>query len=84
MLSSTVDSRTVTGWKRRSSAASRSIYLRYSSRVVAPMRLDLATREGGLQDVGGVNRAFGGAGADDGVQLVDKQDAVTRGYGSPR
>ena len=29
--------RTVIGWKRRSSAASRSMYFRYSSRVVAPM-----------------------------------------------
>ena len=38
MVSSTVGSSTCTGWKRRSSAASFSIYLRYSSSVVAPMQ----------------------------------------------
>ena len=37
MVSSTVGSPTVTGWKRRSSAASFSMCLRYSSSVVAPM-----------------------------------------------
>ena len=37
MVSSTVGSVTSTGWKRRSSAASFSMYLRYSSSVVAPM-----------------------------------------------
>ena len=36
-MSSTVGSPTITGWKRRSSAASFSMYLRYSSSVVAPM-----------------------------------------------
>ena len=36
MVSSTDGSPTSTGWKRRSSAASFSTYLRYSSRVVAP------------------------------------------------
>ena len=35
-MSSTLGSFTSTGWKRRSSAASFSIYLRYSSIVVAP------------------------------------------------
>ena len=38
MVSSTVGSSTMTGWKRRSRAASFSIYFRYSSRVVAPMQ----------------------------------------------
>ena len=38
MVSSTDGSSTCTGWKRRSSAASFSMYLRYSSRVVAPMQ----------------------------------------------
>ena len=38
MVSGTVGSPTNTGWKRRSSAASFSIYLRYSSSVVAPMQ----------------------------------------------
>ena len=38
MVSSTVGSSTMTGWNRRDKAASFSIYLRYSSRVVAPMQ----------------------------------------------
>jgi hypothetical protein len=38
--------------------------------------LQLAAAEGGLDDVGGVHRALGGAGADDGVQLVDEEDDV--------
>ena len=38
--------------------------------------LDLAAREGGLEDVGRVHRALGGAGADDGVDLVDEEDDV--------
>ena len=37
MLSSTVGSSIITGWKRRSSALSFSMYLRYSSTVVAPI-----------------------------------------------
>mmetsp|Transcript_96583 Transcript_96583/g.311913 ORF Transcript_96583/g.311913 Transcript_96583/m.311913 type:complete len:201 (+) Transcript_96583:1689-2291(+) len=37
MVSSTVGSGTVTGWKRRSNALSFSMYLRYSSMVVAPI-----------------------------------------------
>ena len=36
MVSSTVGSSTITGWKRRSRAASFSIYSRYSFKVVAP------------------------------------------------
>ena len=36
-MSSTVGSPTMTGWKRRSSAASFSMYFRYSSSVVAPI-----------------------------------------------
>ena len=36
MVSSTLGSPTSTGWKRRSSAASFSMCLRYSSSVVAP------------------------------------------------
>ena len=38
MVSSSVGSSTMTGWNRRSSALSFSMYLRYSSRVVAPMQ----------------------------------------------
>ena len=38
MVSSTVGSSTITGWKRRSNAASFSMYWRYSSSVVAPIQ----------------------------------------------
>ena len=38
MVSSTEGSFTITGWKRRSRAASFSMYCRYSLRVVAPMQ----------------------------------------------
>ena len=38
MVSSTVGSSTITGWKRRSRAASFSIYWRYSFSVVAPIQ----------------------------------------------
>ena len=38
MVSSTVGSDTITGWKRLSSAGSFSIYCLYSSRVVAPIQ----------------------------------------------
>ena len=38
IVSSTVGSSTITGWKRRSSAASFSIYMRYSFSVVAPIQ----------------------------------------------
>ena len=40
--------------------------------------LQLAAAKRGLDDVGGVHRAFGGTGADDGVQLVDEEDDVLR------
>ena len=36
--------------------------------------MQLAARERGLEHVAGVHRAFGLAGADHGVQLVDEQD----------
>ena len=38
MVSSTDGASTITGWKRRSSAASFSMYCRCSFRVVAPMQ----------------------------------------------
>src|ERR1035437_394606 len=46
---SIVGSSTMTGWKRRSRAASRSMYLRYSSRVVAPMHCSSPRARGGLR-----------------------------------
>ena len=79
IVSSTVGSPTSTGWKRRSSAASFSMCLRYSSRVVAPIAAQLAARQHRLQHVRGVHRAFGRARADEGVQLVDEQDDLSVG-----
>ena len=52
------------------------MYLRYSLSVVAPMHCSSPRRERGLEDVGGVHRALGGAGADDGVHLVDEDNDV--------
>ena len=49
MASSTVGSSTITGWKRRSSAASFSMYLRYSSSVVAPMHCSSPRDSGGFR-----------------------------------
>src|SRR5206468_7511458 len=40
--------------------------------------LDLAARERGLEDVGGVDRTLGGARADQRVQLVDEQHDLAR------
>ncbi len=40
--------------------------------------LELAARERWLQDVGRVDRALGGAGADERVQLIDEEDDVVR------
>ena len=47
-MSSTVGSPTCTGWKRRSSAASFSMYFRYSSSVVAPMQCSSPRARAGL------------------------------------
>ncbi len=40
---------------------------------------ELAAGEGRLEHVGRVHRAFGGAGADEGVELVDEEDDLTFG-----
>src|ERR1051326_3338599 len=40
--------------------------------------LNLAPGERGLQDVGGVERAFRGPGSDQRVQLVDEDDGILR------
>ena len=42
-------------------------------------RVQLAARQHRLEQVRGVDRAFGGAGADDGVQLVDEQHDLALG-----
>ena len=49
MVCSSVGSSTMTGWKRRSRAASRSMYLRYSSSVVAPMHCSSPRDSGGFR-----------------------------------
>ena len=41
----------------------------------------LAARQGRLEHVGGVHGAFSGAGANQGVQLVDEQDDLALGFG---
>ena len=41
----------------------------------------LAPRQRGLEHVGGVDGAFGGAGPHQGVQLVDEQDELAVGFG---
>ena len=48
MVSATEGWSTITGWKRRSSAASFSMCLRYSSRVVAPMQRSSPRASAGL------------------------------------
>ena len=67
---------TLIAWKRRSSERSFSMYLRYSAGVVAPMQRISPRRQRRLQDVGGVERAFGRSRADQRVQLVDEHDDV--------
>ncbi len=75
-MSATDGSPTKTGWKRRSSAASFSMCLRYSSSVVAPTARSSPRASIGFKQVGGVDGALGGACADDRVQLVDEEDDV--------
>src|SRR5439155_21187908 len=44
-----------------------------------PDRLQLTPGQHGLEDGGGVDGTLGGAGADEGVELVDEQDDVAAG-----
>ena len=74
IVSSTVGSLTITGWNRRSSAASFSMYFAVLVERGGADRVQLAAREHRLEHVRRVHRAFGRAGADHGVQLVDEQD----------
>ena len=74
MVSSTEGSSTSTFWKRRSSAASFSMYLRYSSSVVAPMQCSSPRARAGFSMLPASIEPFRLARADDGVQLVDEQD----------
>ena len=79
MVSSTVGSPTMTGWKRRSSAASFSMCLRYSSSVVAPMVCSSPRASIGLSMFEASIDPSRGAGADHGVQLVDEQHDLAFG-----
>ena len=79
MVCASVGSPTWIGWKRRSSAASFSTYLRYSSSVVAPMVCSSPRASIGLRMRGGVDRALGRTRTDEGVHLVDEQDDVAAG-----
>ena len=68
---------------RREPALERGVLLDVLAVLVERRRADaaeLAAREHRLQQVGGVDGAFGGARADDRVQLVDEEDdaAVAR------
>ena len=63
-------------WNRRARAASFSMYLRYSSSVVAPMHWISPRARAGLSTLEASIAPFGAAGADQRVQLVDEQDRV--------
>ena len=65
-------------WNRRSRAPSFSMYLRYSSSVVAPMHWISPRESAGLRTLRGVDGALGAAGADERVQLVNEEDDVPR------
>ena len=54
------------------------MYLRYSFKRGRADALQLTAAQRGLDDVRRVHRAFGGTGADDGVQFVDEKDDVFR------
>ena len=63
----------LTGWKRRSRAASFSRCLRYSSSVVAPMVWSSPRAKHRLQDRCRVDGTFGRTGTDERVDLVDER-----------
>ena len=79
MVWASVGSSTFTGWKRRSSAASFSRCLRYSSSVVAPMVCSSPRASIGLRMLAASIAPFGGAGTDERVDLVDEQHDVAAG-----
>ena len=75
-MSSTFGSLTVTGWKRRSRAASFSTYLRYSSSVVAPMQRSSPRARAGLSRLAASLPPSAPAGAHHRVQFVDEEHDV--------
>ena len=80
-MSSTDGWPTNTCWNRRSRAASFSMCLRYSSRVVAPIMRSCPRASSGLSMLPASMAPFGRAGADDGVELVDEGDHLALGVG---
>src|ERR1044072_3328204 len=75
IVSSTVGSRTSTGWKRRSSAGAFSMFLRDSSSVVAPITCRSPPASAGL---GIFAAALGPSGPHAGGQFVDEHDQLLR------
>src|SRR3979411_752788 len=73
-VSSMDGSSTMTGWKRRSRAASRSMYLRNSSSVVAPMHRSWPRASDGMETQAAATRPR----ADECVALVNEEDYVVR------
>ncbi len=80
-MSSTDGSSTNTGWKRRSSAASFSMCLRYSSSVVAPTARSSPRASIGFSRLAASTAPSAAPGADDRVQLVHEQDHLALGLG---
>src|ERR1700687_411290 len=80
IVSSTDGSLTTIGWKRRSRAASFSMCLRYSSRVVAPMVCSSPRARIGFGMFRAVIAPFARAAPYDRVQLVDEQDDLALGF----
>ena len=80
-MSSTLGSPTSTGWKRRSSAGSFSMCLRYSSSVVAPTQRSSPRASIGLSMLPASIEPSAAPGADDRVELVDEHDDLALGVG---
>src|SRR5213596_3240770 len=78
IVSSSVGSSTKTGWKRRSRAASFSVFAVLVEGCGADA-LDLAAGQGGLEDVRGIDGALGGARANQGVELIDEEHDLAAG-----
>src|SRR5450759_4130276 len=98
MACAMVGSPTITGWNRRARAGSFSMYLRYSSLVVAPVPAGdggRADHRAGHRDAGGYSRAVretprrhglprGGVGRGDTVQPVHHRQVPSRQGDRPR
>ena len=74
MVSSTVGSSTITGWKRRSNAGVLLDVLAVLIQRGSADAVQLAAGQHRLQQVAGVHGAVGLARAHDGVQLIDEED----------